>query len=252
MWKLFNDSENVYMLQVQKRENASACSVSITDLTFIWEREFSIANLVDIFKEVNPLISATDEQISSNFWEILEILPHDSIDITVATDNTNMTLTLKKKCANFKNALVDYHIVYKLILVRANPDQFKSIVTIPAMQTIYFLEKQQSALLNLIKKKDRELEEFRMEKGDISRDDLKTDKFDSDLLKTDVNGKFLNLFTDEKNTKFWQKFSELNGEIKPTNLHIELEPWNSGLKRKIIYSNRNVIKKGSGVNYKKL
>ncbi|XP_066246574.1 uncharacterized protein [Euwallacea similis] len=162
-----------------------------------------------------------------------------------------MALTLKKKCTNLGNASVDYDIVYKLTLMRASADKFKRSVTIPAMQTIYFLEKQQSVLLSLIKKKDRELEEFRMEKGDISRGDLKTDKFDTDLLKTDANVRFLNLFTDEKSSKFWQKFSELNGEVKPTDLHVELEPWNSGPKRRIVHSSCNVIKKGSGVNYKK-
>lgn len=43
------------------------------------------------------------------------------------------------------------------------------MVTIPMVQTICFLEKQQEMLCNLLKKKDKELEQYRMERDVISR-----------------------------------------------------------------------------------
>lgn len=43
------------------------------------------------------------------------------------------------------------------------------MVTIPMVQTIYFLEKQQEMLCNLLKKKDKELEQYRLERELISR-----------------------------------------------------------------------------------
>lgn len=43
------------------------------------------------------------------------------------------------------------------------------MVTIPMIQTIYFLEKQREMLCNLLKKKDLELEQYRLEKDLISR-----------------------------------------------------------------------------------
>lgn len=47
--------------------------------------------------------------------------------------------------------------------------QFTEMVTIPMIQTIYFLEKQREMLCNLLKKKDLELEQYRLEKDLISR-----------------------------------------------------------------------------------
>lgn len=48
--------------------------------------------------------------------------------------------------------------------------------------------------------------------------DLKTEKFDASVLNANHKELFLNVFSDDANKQFWQKFTERNGEIETTNL----------------------------------
>lgn len=97
------------------------------------------------------------------------------------------------------------------------------------------MEKQQEMLVNIIRKKDIELEQFKLEKLEISRsnffffvtftihfcpfvDELKTEKFDWTQVESAQENMLEKVFTTEKSDNFWKKFSEIHGQTKSTTL----------------------------------
>ncbi|CAG9766847.1 unnamed protein product [Ceutorhynchus assimilis] len=247
MWKTFVDIENVFMIKLEK--NDVDFILLLTNISCLWESEFSTLNLVNSFKEYNPLIAAGDEQIVSDFIEIINNI--QDVNTSVKSTGDNIELVLEQNCCGFGESVKSSKIIYKFTLNKKEQEQFKDKIVVSAIKTIYFLEKQQKMLLNLVQKKDRELEEFRMEKGEISRGDLKTEKFDANVLNTNNDELFLNVFTEKQSERFWQKFTETNGKVETTNMHVDLEPWNVKSRKRVILSGKSVAKRGSGIVYKK-
>lgn len=51
MWKLFNDSQSVYMVKLEKSDNDyNTFYLLLTDLTYLWKTCFSITELQDLFR----------------------------------------------------------------------------------------------------------------------------------------------------------------------------------------------------------
>lgn len=51
MWKLFNDSQTVYMIKLEKSDNDdNTFSLLLTDLTYLWKTCFSITELQNLFR----------------------------------------------------------------------------------------------------------------------------------------------------------------------------------------------------------
>lgn len=50
MWKLFNDSQNVYMIKLEESaSDDNTYSLLLTDLTYLWNTSFSISELQNNF-----------------------------------------------------------------------------------------------------------------------------------------------------------------------------------------------------------
>lgn len=94
-------------------------------------------------------------------------------------------------------------------------------------------------LVNIIRKKDKELEQFKLEKLEISRSnifffvtftiyfctfvgELKTEKFDWTQVESAQENMLEKVFTKEQSSKFWKKFTEIHGQTKSTTLQLEL------------------------------
>ncbi|KAL1492352.1 hypothetical protein ABEB36_010612 [Hypothenemus hampei] len=232
MWRLFSDNKDFYMLRVQNEGNS--INLSVTDLLLIWRSQLSESEIVKNFKENNSNVSAGNEDILSGFFDLIK----DSTIGTIFINEKNKEFVEVILENSEDSAMATSKITYKFKLCKAEQQQFRNELTVPSIQTIYLLEKQKELLLSVIKKKDRELEEYKMEKGGlISRSDLITEKFDSCVLDSDEQETgFFNLFTKQQNEDFWLKLTENNGEIKKSNLSIEVEPWNAQPKRKITHS----------------
>lgn len=247
MWKPFLNSENLHMLRLE--QNEQELTLLLTDFSCLWESEFSAKNLVDHFKNNNPLIAATDSQIKDDLFKLVNDLHKITVSIIHCNDNL-LQLNLEQSCSELSQYAKSQSIFYKFSLEKKTQDEFKTKVTVSAIQTIYFLESQQKMLLNLVQKKDRELAEYRMEKGEISRGDLKTDKFEIESMKNNNDKLFLNVFTNENNREFWNKFTEENGNVQMTSLSVETEPWNAKKRKRVIYNSKSAVKKGAGVIFK--
>ncbi|XP_050293467.1 uncharacterized protein LOC126734001 isoform X2 [Anthonomus grandis grandis] len=247
MWKPFVDGNVLYLLQFKKVDGTF--SFLVTNFSLFWKCDLTDDELVSNFKVKNPLIDATPDQIISNFLAILENFKN----LVICTEKIDdkLQVIFEKNCDN--NRAFEQKLTYTIALqkLRERDTSEDNEFMVSSLKTIYLLEKQKQMLVNLVEKKDRELEEYRMEKGEISRSDLKTEKFNPQSLQVNNNNFLLNIFTNEQHEMFWKQFTQNHGDIETENLHIELEPWNVKPKKRVIHNGKNIVKKGSGVVFKK-
>ncbi|XP_030756826.1 uncharacterized protein LOC115882741 [Sitophilus oryzae] len=242
MWKPFKTPEAIYMLRLDEQDENF--NLILTNITDIWETHFSLEQLVEIFKKENPNIEATEDIVKTNLLSTIEEL--GNVNISLNYSDNELNLVLQPKCSDESLKLGVPNIVYTFSLLKQDSSKFKNELTIPLIQTVFFLEKQQQVLLNLLKKKDRELEEYRMEKGDISRNDLKTETFHLEG-GNNSNNLFLKVF--KEGDEFWKYFTDQHGKVEIDLLDVEPEPWNKNKRRKVIHNAKTAPKKG--IQYKK-
>ncbi|KAJ8950683.1 hypothetical protein NQ318_012763 [Aromia moschata] len=234
VWKTFTICDDVYMLKVTEANGEFRFCIS--DLKEIWCGEYTKERLVDSFKECNPSISiGRDEAIA----QILRILDHiNEADVTVTRSDGKIDVDVKSDITGLDTK---FKVKYKLDLVVADKEKFVQEITAPMVHTINYLEKQQKMLCNLIEKKDRELEEYRMEKGVISRADLMTEKFNPDVIEKSSKNLMLDVYVES--TKFWEKFVEKYGNVEKKVIEVNVEPWNHVKRKRKIYNSKTSSKK---------
>ncbi|KAJ8936338.1 hypothetical protein NQ314_012411 [Rhamnusium bicolor] len=108
------------------------------------------------------------------------------------------------------------------------------------IHTIHYLEQQQKILCDLIEKKDRELEEYKMEKGPISRTDLITEKFNSNIMENTSEKLMLNVYG--QSTKFWETFIKKHEDVEVKIIDIKVNSWNHIKKKRKIYNSITAAK----------
>nr|CAI5832042.1 unnamed protein product [Callosobruchus analis] len=139
-----------------------------------------------------------------------------------------------KICCNLSQD-TDYQVPMnlKLTFTLSEDDKLMELLTIPMVQTIDFLETQQKVLCNIIQKKDRELTEYRLEKGVITRSDLVTEPFDITLLKTSDDKLLLNTFKQSK--QFLSHINAYHKTVVPVTAYLpeSLQQKNSKRKRRV-------------------
>nr|XP_023024497.1 uncharacterized protein LOC111512590 [Leptinotarsa decemlineata] len=158
----------------------------------------------------------------------------DKVQVVEVTQSESMiNLSIKTNISDFK-------IKYEVTLTKTEDEKFMEMMTIPMIQTIHFLEIQQKMLCKLIEKKDRELEEYQMEKGAISRSDLITGKFEANTLVKSSRKLILNTLGNSE--KFMDHIKRKFGEVEEDVVEVVAEVWNEGKKRRKIFEHKTPSK----------
>ncbi|RZB39773.1 uncharacterized protein BDFB_006774 [Asbolus verrucosus] len=202
MWKTFQNDDQLYMIRIREGENLE---IYLSDLINIWIQNISKESTLKHFQEANPLFDIKVDEVVA---EVIDLVNNIS-DLSTEISNSNeaLQLILKSQKSEFK-------IEFRFNFEKASSDAFLKEITVPLIQTVKHLEDQQKMLCNLIHRKDRELEEYKLEKGEISRDDLITDKFDESLVNKIDDRTMMNVFGSSKS--FWNSFVEQHGDIAAT------------------------------------
>ncbi|XP_072395488.1 uncharacterized protein [Diabrotica undecimpunctata] len=225
MWKTFTIDESIYMLKVVDSDNN--VEIYLSNLTTIWTCILSQEALVQNFQEYNPAIEQTPEQYLQYAKNLLNEVENAEVKIICNDGISNLKLLIKTNLANnFK-----FKLKLELDFTLGEVKLFTEKMTIPLIQTIILLEKQQKMMKNLLLKKDRELDEYQMEKGEISRSDLITEKFNPESLITSSNTLMLNVFQNRA-----EDIQKQYGTVEEKVEEVEVESWNSVKKRRKIYN----------------
>ncbi|XP_014245958.1 uncharacterized protein LOC106664596 [Cimex lectularius] len=149
-------------------------SIDITDLKSIWRKILSEDSLLSEFKAVNPLVQSSDEKILESVSSMLS----DSNSCDLKEEGSSLVLDVSKKIGPVKVKL-------KFLLDKGTMQDFFSGVMLPMVVLVNQLSEQQKVLCSMLKSKDLELKEYKMEGADISRRNVETDNFNESAFQTD-------------------------------------------------------------------
>ncbi|VEN48738.1 unnamed protein product [Callosobruchus maculatus] len=227
MWKPFATADSAYLLRYSS--NQDTIEILLSNLKYLWTGNFTKQYLFEMFKKLNPLLEVDD--VSSQVIQILDRIDNTEIKINIV--DSNKVLEMKVFSNLSQDADYEVPVNVELTLTLSENDKLTEVLTIPMVQTINFLETQQKVLCNIIQKKDRELTEYQLEKGVISRNDLVTEPFDFNLLKTSDDRLLLNTF--QQSTQFMSHINAYHKTEVPVtgSLPESLQQKNSKRKRKV-------------------
>ncbi|XP_050498036.1 uncharacterized protein LOC126879126 [Diabrotica virgifera virgifera] len=246
MWKTFTNDDHIYMLKVVDSDNNF--EIYLSDLMTMWNCILSQEALVQKFQECNPAIEQTPEEYIQHAKNILNEVENAEVGVICDEGPCSVRFYIKTHLAtNFK-----FKLKLELDFAQAEEESFTEKMTVPLIQTIILLEKQQEMMRNLLLKKDRELEEYKMEKGEISRSDLITEKFNPESLIASSKTLMLNVFQNRA-----EDIKRKYGAIEEKVEEVEVESWNSVKRRRKIYNKETAnrtkdveIKYNGGTNIK--
>ncbi|XP_054284109.1 uncharacterized protein LOC129001007 isoform X2 [Macrosteles quadrilineatus] len=122
---------------------------------------------------MNRLLETSDDELLKLMWSLVEG-EGDSVTSKLTDIVNGKQLDLQSNL----DGLLKFKI--KFTLHHAEPSQFFEEVSCPLLVTLSELEKQQRLLLDIIKKKDLEIAEYKLEGAKISRGAVETKVFDAE------------------------------------------------------------------------
>ncbi|KAF5304346.1 hypothetical protein FQA39_LY09725 [Lamprigera yunnana] len=200
----------------------SEIKLFITNLTNIWIEELSQEDLVNRFQELNPLFDTT-ELATNELVERVMVMVKDIGNTTITLmEADNLILDLKFK-------ILESSVKFHFKLMRRNDNTYFNEFVLPMIQSVQYLEMRQKKLFQILEKKDKEIEEYELEKGTITRskyltclyylftsinlETLITNKFDrNNWMNDDPESLLVNVFG--KSKEFYDIFSQKFGVIK--------------------------------------
>lgn len=208
MWTPLVLNETNYLLKCLKE---ATINFYITDFKEMWHEELSPAELRNRFQELNPLFDTTLLTEDDLVERILSLIsePDPTILYTLTKQLDHVTLDIK--------SMREFSIKYRFYLKLANYATFFAQFTLPLMQTVQYLEMRQKKLVDLLERKDKEIQEHVLENGELTRKAIVTKKFDrKTVADTSREELFVNVFG--KSKIFYDTFSEKFGVRKCTEL----------------------------------
>ncbi|KAK9886333.1 hypothetical protein WA026_015844 [Henosepilachna vigintioctopunctata] len=169
MWKTFQYNNEPYIMKLEIKENGLSENILLwlSNLRILWKEELSLKDCSRRFKEMNPLLECPEDGLKEEIAKMINGVNDALTEINQNDESVFLRIEtlLEKHNINIK---------FKFNLSLLPGDRFFSEVTTPLINTIKYLEESQKKMSELLIKKDRELEEYKLEKGNITREDLAT------------------------------------------------------------------------------
>ncbi|KAK9744636.1 XLF-Cernunnos, XRcc4-like factor, NHEJ component [Popillia japonica] len=163
MWKSFQCGNDVFLI---KFTSDTTHTFYLTDLQSLWMEELDDNEMQERFQSQNRF--CIDANVAEEIKTLIDNASSDTVHITKTDTVINMEINVK---------IDDFPLKFFWELDVQSSDELFRIFTLSLINTIQYLELEQGRLHEIIGKKDREIEEYKKEYGEISRDVLKTEKF---------------------------------------------------------------------------
>ncbi|GJQ82020.1 hypothetical protein Trydic_g6897 [Trypoxylus dichotomus] len=163
MWKSFQFGDDIFLI---KFLSVGTHTFYLTDLKTLWMEELNDDEMQEKFQSLNPIC------VDANVVEELKTLIKNASSETVHLTKDDVSINME-----IKIILDDFPLKYSWKFDIQSTSELFRIFTLNLINTIQYLELEQSRLHELLQKKDREIEEYKTEYGEITRDVLKTEKF---------------------------------------------------------------------------
>ncbi|CAK9796974.1 Non-homologous end-joining factor 1 [Anthophora quadrimaculata] len=177
MWSNIEINNDIYIISITQKDNA--INIFLTNLIEIWMETLTHNIILQRCKALNPLLNVE----AINCYEIvLGILNNISAHIVEAsTEQIKLKVSIEGGSMKFA-----------LNLLIGKPKDFWENITKPLCISSMEIVRQHEFLLDLIKKKDEEIAEYKAEGAELIRKNIETKRFTEEQLK--INSPSLNTF----------------------------------------------------------
>ncbi|XP_076646159.1 non-homologous end-joining factor 1 isoform X2 [Halictus rubicundus] len=178
-WDYVKIDDNVYMFSVTQRNDG--IEVLLTNLCEIWMETLSDVIILKRCKELNPLLNIDAFNYKDIVASILNNL-HKHID-EASVEQIKLRIQLEGGSLKFI-----------LNLLKGTPQELWNLITKPLCISFMELNRQHKILLDLIKKKDVEIAEYRAQGVELTRQNIKTEVFREEQLKMHIPVPDMNMY----------------------------------------------------------
>ncbi|XP_022120554.2 uncharacterized protein LOC110996952 isoform X2 [Pieris rapae] len=161
MWKKLQNSLSYYILFTQEDN----FNISISDYVKIWTIHLTTEQFTSCLKDSNRILKIETNELITNGVDML-LHPESLKTADVSQDGENLRISL---CKSF-----GYPLKLTMTLKLGSLELFFQKVTRPLLKTIQDLHCSEKELRLLLQSKDKEIEEYKAEAGDICLRYLKT------------------------------------------------------------------------------
>lgn len=140
-----------------------------TDLVRIWTEEISSEGIIRRCQELNPNIEAPPSILLSRVINLM-----DSLSTGVRTD---ITVSEEMLCLSLETRVSGFLFRFKFRLSPSDPAAFMQEVTFPLTLMVSELQVKVTQLYDLLKKKDKEIQQYKLEGAQICRTSVVTEPF---------------------------------------------------------------------------
>ncbi|CAK9833328.1 Non-homologous end-joining factor 1 [Anthophora retusa] len=177
MWSNIEINNDIYIISITQKDNA--INIFLTNLIEIWMETLTHNIILQRCKTLNPLLNVE----AINCYEIvLGILNNISVHIVEAsTEQIKLKVPIEGGSMKFS-----------LNLLIGKPKDVWENITKPLCISSMEIIRQHEFLLDLIKKKDEEIAEYKAEGAELIRKNIETKRFTEEQLK--INSPPLNTF----------------------------------------------------------
>ncbi|KAF6206996.1 hypothetical protein GE061_018233 [Apolygus lucorum] len=186
-------SEHFYL---RKDVEGNRITICVSNLRSLWRSQLTEDDVLGLFRRQNPLLQAKSECIMTYIHSCLDS-KESSTTVKIDDRNKSLALRLVSQASEIK---VKLHLILEI----QDDQEFFREVTNPMVAVVMQLMEQRSKLLSLVRSKDLELREYKLEGAEITRKNVET----NEVLEKEFIEESLSEFLDK--TRANQFCTELN------------------------------------------
>ncbi|XP_076686125.1 non-homologous end-joining factor 1 isoform X2 [Andrena cerasifolii] len=171
VWNDIKIGHDFYMISVTRRDEVT--EVFLTNLTEIWMETLTTEIILDKCRKLNPLLNIAAINCSEIVANILSNISQYIVEASVEEIKLHAPL---------EGGLMKF----SLNLTKGTCHHFGEIVMKPLCISSLEIIRQNKILVDLIKRKDEEIAEYKAEGAELIRKNIETETFKEEQLKTDI------------------------------------------------------------------
>ncbi|XP_054009811.1 uncharacterized protein LOC128893007 isoform X2 [Hylaeus anthracinus] len=171
VWNDITIGNDVYVISVTWRNDT--VHVFLTNLIELWMETLTNENILDRCRELNPLLD-------------VEVLDYRNVVTNILSNMSKYIVEASIEQIKLRAHVNGGSMKFALHLSKGTPKNFWEIITKPLCISSMEIIRQHKILLDLIKRKDEEIAEYKAEGAELIRKNIETEIFKEECLKTNI------------------------------------------------------------------
>lgn len=165
VWEDIKIGDTRYMISVTK--NNESFEVYLTDLIELWTEVLTKESILRKLRKLNALLN-------------VDMLDQDEITTKLLSNISEHTTEASTEEIKLRGKIEGGFVKFNFNLAKATPQQFYEVITKPLCTCSVELLKEREGLIDVIKKKDAEIAEYKAEGAELIRKNIETKPFNEE------------------------------------------------------------------------